>query len=153
FTHKNRPFARAGDLVDGDGVTATHWSEVVERTNRAHGDLLGPTADAEAGNDSGGEGIGERLRLGIDDVNCRAAQTIGQRAVREQVAKRTAVVDIEPFRRRDKSAAVARPGNFAGLEEEVDVQPGKLAGAEAEAARGGGEPGLPMVADVMVPDI
>ena len=68
-------------------------------------------------------------------------------AVREQSAKRAAVVHIEPFGGGDKGAVIARPGKFAGLEKEMDVQTGELARRKAVAAGRGGKPRFPWLAD------
>lgn len=53
----------------------------------------------------------------------------------------------------DEGTIVAWLGEFAGLEEEMDVQTGELACGEAKAAGCGREPSLPSHADIMVANI
>src|SRR5262249_27888568 len=146
---KDRPFARDSELPHGDGPAAPWRAEIVKRTDRAHGDRRWLAADAEAGDGAGRQRIRERLRLGVDDMPRRAAQTTREQAIREQTAKRAAVVDVEPLGGRDESAAVARPGEFACLEEKMDMQAGELAGADAKAVRRGCKPVLRWLVDAV----
>jgi hypothetical protein len=64
-----------------------------------------------------------------------------------------AVVHVQPLGRRDEDAQVAGARVAGSGEEEVDVQSGKLAGGEAQVARGAHEPRLPPLAEQVMADV
>ncbi len=126
-------------------------AEIAERRDRRHAidpHRIGRRADLEAGDDAGGDGIGERQRLRIEPVQGAEAEGRGQ-----QATQRRAVIDVQPFRRGDEAAEIARPGELERSQKEMQMQSGEPAGGDAEALRRRGIPILPFSADGVMAEI
>ncbi len=108
----------------------------------------GAAARPEAGDGGGDGGVVEGHGGRLDDVDRLAAE-----AVQQQLAHEAPVVGVEPLRRGDEGAPVARPRPRRGGEEEVHVQAGQAAGLQAVGPRREGEPLLPAGRDLVVADV
>src|SRR5437868_7037989 len=56
------------------------------------------------------------------DIGCEQLNRLGAKLLGEELAERTAIVDVQPFRRGDEASDIARSYQFKRFQEEMQVQ-------------------------------
>ncbi len=132
----------------GNGSSFPQVAQAVKGCDGAKSELPFRDAQAETGDRAGRRRVRKRHGPGIDDMQKGTPEAVGEESPQD-----LPIVHVEPFCRRDERAVVTRPGEFAGLQEEMNVQAGELAGLETVGSGYIRHPALPGRGDPVVTDI